>query len=347
MGGSGSIVRSHHVCAGYDQDMRTTTFDGSRGTFLKLAAAVVVAAGCGGGEDPELFDEPTPVPAGPHHTFVVRDVTMATDSAEAFQLGLDIDHKPEDGVDNQLGTVLGSVRSLLPLADHLAPLDRGIATGEPIFLLSLRGPALDAGPLELHTIAGASPVPAPCRDGLDEICGRHLEGTGSFAVAEPRAEVPITGLHEDDTYLGGAGDIVLPIVMGGRTVWLPVTRARAELSDVSTTRVFGKLGGAVRHDALYDLLVPAYAEHFRALFAADCVVGTLPPECGCTPGTPGTTVRDMFDKAPTQNCQITDDEVGYVATGLLTPDIDVDGDGVNDALSWGIGIEAVPGDFTP
>lgn len=318
-----------------------------RTTFVKLAAVVAVAAGCGGDDEPDLFDEPTPVPAGPHHTYVVRDVTMPASAEEAYQVGLDIDHKHEDGVDNQFAMVLGSVRALLPLADHVPPMDRGIAIGEPIFLLSLRGPALESGPLELHTLAGASPVPAPCRDELDETCGLHLEGTASFAVAGPRAAVPITGLREDGIYRGGAGDIVLPFVMGGRTVWLPVARARAELTEVSETRVVGKLGGAVHLDDIDALLIPVYGDTFRALFAEDCVVGATTPECGCVPETPGATVRGVFDKPPTQDCRITDDEVANIAAGLLTPDIDVDGDGVNDALSWGIGIDAVPGQFTP
>ncbi len=319
-----------------------------RTTLVNLAAVVAVAAGCGGGDDePDGFDQPIPVPPGPHHTYVVRDVTMAANGAEAFALGLDIDRKPEDGPDNQFGTVLGSVRALFPLVDHVQAMDRGIAIGEPIFLISMRGPALASGPLELHTIAGASPRPAPCRDELDETCGLHLAGTGSFAAALPRAVVPITGLHEAGTYRGGAGDIALPLVVGGRQVWVPVAQARAELTEVTSTRLSGKIGGAVRLDHIDELLIPVYGDTFRGFFAADCVVGVFTPGCGCTPDSPGDTVRGLFDKAPTENCVITDDEVAEVAAGLLTPDIDLDLDGVNESLSWGMGIEAVPGQFTP
>lgn len=315
-----------------------------RATFLLAVATVTVTAACG--DEENLFDEPTPVPPGPHHTFVVNRVSMAASSAEAQSLGLDLDHRSNDGVDNHLGIVLGSVTALFPEVDHRPQLERGIAAGDPILLLSLRGPDLSSGPLELHTLAGTAIAPAPCLDELDEICGQHLDGSGSFALAGPRAPVPITGLREDGVYRGGAGDALLPFRMGGRTVWLPLSLARAELTGVSATGLAGKIGGAARLDDINRLLVAAYAEAFRALFAADCEVGGTAPDCGCRAASPGARVEELFDVGLTA-CRLTDETVVRIAAGLITPDIDLDGDGVNEAMSWGVGIEAVAAQFTP
>jgi hypothetical protein len=102
----------------------------------------------------------------------------------------------------------------------------------------------------------------------------------------------------------------------------------------------------VHLDDIDRLLIPAYADAFRAVVAAECTVGGRPPACGCPASGPGDTTVDLFDKTPT-DCRITDEEVANMAAGLLTPDIDLAGDGVVDAMSWGIGIEAVAGQFTP
>src|SRR5690242_11452754 len=96
-------------------------------------ALLMAAAGCG--DDAEnLFDEPTPVPAGPHHTFVVSALHQPINAAEAQMFGLDIDHKLNDGVDNILGNVMGSVALLFPEVPYQAALEQGLAIGDPIFL---------------------------------------------------------------------------------------------------------------------------------------------------------------------------------------------------------------------
>jgi len=58
------------------------------------------------------------------------------------------------------------------------------------------------------------------------------------------------------------------------------------------------------------------------------------------------TLRGLFDKMP-NDCMITDAEVMMVVSGFLTPDIDLDGNGTNDALSLGIGVTAVGAVYTP
>jgi hypothetical protein len=84
----------------------------------------------------------------------------------------------------------------------------------------------------------------------------------------------------------------------------------------------------------------------RTSFDTDCDVGGTPPDCGCAPGSTGATLRNLFDKAPTQDCVISDPEVTTVLSGFLTPDIDLDGEGTNNALSIGLGFTAVKGTFT-
>src|SRR5262245_32683407 len=89
--------------------------------------AVVLLAACG--SDPSAQDSdaspdaPPPdaaadidadVSALPRHTFIVSKLQLPSNASESVALGLDIDNKPNDGIDNQLGMLLASIRSLAP-----------------------------------------------------------------------------------------------------------------------------------------------------------------------------------------------------------------------------------------
>jgi hypothetical protein len=307
-----------------------------------LGAAAAAACGGDGGDDDAIV-----VPPGPHHTFVATAIAFPTGGTSSQILGVDVDGRPEDGPDNQLGRLLGLFGTLFPSVNAQPPIDTGTARGDAIVLMSLRGPSLDEGPLELHVMSGRDPSPSACRDEADPTCGAHLSGSATFGIGDERADVPLTGLRGANRYDGGDGDARLPLVMGGRVVWLTLQRARAELTFTAPDRGGGKLGGAVDTEEIARELVPAYADVFRAAFDRDCDVGGIVPFCGCPAESEGADIRDMFDNVPVRNCQIADAEVEAGFAGFFGTDVDLDGDGLTDAMSIGVGFTVTTAVFSP
>jgi hypothetical protein len=104
---------------------------------LPLVALGLVAA-CGdwvGGSDDGAGDN---VDArGPDYTYVVSDVELPYTAEEALALGLDVDGRINDGVDNRLGRV---VETLLGTSttDPEIVLDGAIGRGEIIALVNVK-----------------------------------------------------------------------------------------------------------------------------------------------------------------------------------------------------------------
>ena len=329
--------------------------------LLAIAPAFVLAA-CGNSDDNDVpIPDDAPVdapvgldgevdspgvdaPTGPDFPFVIAAINIPQNAAEAMTLGLDIDGRANDGVDNQLGMILGALSALAPDLDVQASTDVSVVRGETIVLALLRG-MLDGGGLTMRTFEGINPVPAACTGPSDSACGHHLEGNGSFDLGLAASSVPIGGLVTANIFRGDGGAIAFPVGLGANPVWVELHRAKAELFTLTPTTFEGKLGGAVTVEDINTQVIPASAVSMRATFDRDCTVGGQPPGCDCAPSSTGETLRGLFDRTPA-DCQITDAEVQAVMSGFLTPDIDLDLDGVNDALSIGVGVRAVRGSFT-
>jgi hypothetical protein len=327
------------------------------------ALPIVLLAACGGSDDNDVpipddaetdspvFPDAPPIdgpaadaPLGPDHAYVVTVIDVPENAAQAMQLGLDIDNKPNDGVDNQLGMVFGSLGALAPDLDIQTGTDTSVDRGEIITLILLRG-MLDGGGLTLRTFEGTNPMPAACDGPGDTVCRRHLTGAATFDLGTAATTVPVGGVVIADVFRGDGGTVVMPIGLGGTPSWVTLRMAKAELTALGPTSFQGKIGGAISLQDLSTQVIPAIAVSVRGSFDEDCDVGGTPPSCGCVPGTTGETLRGLFDKFPA-DCVITDAEVESVISGFLTPDIDMNLDGVNDAMSLGLGIRAVPGSFT-
>jgi len=314
-------------------------------------ASLGLAAACAGTADAPPVDAPVDGPAADaapfvDHTFVAARVEVPVTASEARMFGFDIDGAPADGIDNAVGEALASLATIMPGLWVRGPRRTGVGRGAAILLLALRGPALTDGPLTLSTYQGATPTPAPCASATDTVCGRHLQGTGHFTRGEAQGAVPIPGRLTAGTYIGGEGEVVVPVIFGD-VAWLPLRRARAELTGVAATGFTGKLGGAITTTDLAQRLYPGVIATIRARFDADCDVGGTPPNCGCTPAdAPGATLRGLFDKAPA-DCVISDTEATDLLDGFFAPDIDTDGDGTLDAVSFGVGVTGVAAQVAP
>jgi hypothetical protein len=307
---------------------------------------------CGGGSDDD--DGETIDPAGTNHLFVASALDLPENANEATMLGLDIDEKPNDGVDNQLGMVLGSIGTLAPDLDLQASVDTEIAEGGIILLANLKAVDLvNARGVGFYVYLGDNPNPAACTDPNDTVCGRHLAGGASFDIAASSpTDAALAGRIVSGKYNGGPGNVLLQISLaGGTAIDLPLQRAKAELTGVNAEGwTTGKIGGAISQEDINGNVVPAIGNTVRTSFDETCEVGGNPaadPACGCEADSTGATLQGLFDKAPTEDCMISDAEVMAVVSGFLTPDVDLSGDGTNDALSLGIGVEVVPATFTP
>lgn len=329
----------------------------NRTSICIVGALSLGLAACGGGDDDDGGSE-TEDPNGTNHTYVVSDLTLPTNAAEAMMLGMDIDGKANDGVDNQLGMVLGSIGALAPDLNLQMSVDEQVAQGSIILLANVKATDLtNASGVGLHVYLGDNPNPPACTDANDTVCGKHLAGGASFDIAATSPTTAtlvgriLSGKYcaPSDCSKPGTGAVTLQISLGaGVPIDLPLQKAKAELNGITATGITsGKIGGAISQTDINTNVIPAIGNTVRTSFDESCDVGGTPPNCGCVADSTGATLRGLFDKPPTADCTITDAEVMAVVAGFLTPDIDLNGDGTNDALSLGIGVKAVAGTFNP
>lgn len=316
--------------------------------ILLLATCLPLAAACGGEDGGD--DDGTVDPSGTDHTFVVSKVSVPTSAQEATAYGLDIDDKPNDaagGIDNQLGNVLANIGAISSDLDVQGSIDEQVDTGGIILLTNLFAKDLaSASGVGMWVYLGENPQPPACADANDTVCRKHLAGTGMFDVdAAGPTDAKLAGKIVAGTFTGGPGTVTLQIALSeGMPIDLPLQKAKAEIKGI-TENGFGagsKIGGAISKTDLETKVYPAIAASISSSFEEDCP-GTTGPDCGCMSST-GSGLQSFFDGD--DNCEITTAEVVGVVGGLVSADIDLDGDGTNDAVSLGVGVQAVKGAYT-
>jgi hypothetical protein len=309
-----------------------------KGTVVAMVVSVALACDGDGPNDGRPEDSTD-------HTYVIDGVALPTNPGEAMMLGLDIDERAGDGVDNQLGMLLPAIGTLAP--DLQAGVDAQVDEGGVILLANLRAPDLDnASGAGLWFYEGVDAVPAPCVDEADEVCRRHLAGTGTFAVAPAAAtDSMLAGRLVAATFQGGPGVFTLPLrLSNGPVFYLPLQRAKVLLRlSANAFEAGSKLGGALRGEDVDRALVPGLHGALVAWLDADCAGPRTPPSCGCEAGTRGAEALALVDA--NDDCVATLAETREVIDDLVTLDLDLDGDGVDDALSIGVGLSAVKGSF--
>jgi hypothetical protein len=322
-----------------------------------LAAMAILFLGCGGGDgsgDPDApvipmidaMDPPDPDAAPPSdaapalNSYVLSAANVPTSNAEAQMYGLDIDGDQPGGdptVDNQLGSVIAALGSFG--FDTQASVDDSIDQGFSITLLRLTTTAA------FETYIGENPVPPACNGAGDTICRRHLDGNGAFDVvaAAPTGTMPYTETGGITT--GGPGTAVISLTLFGQSVPIYLELIGARFTGMASQ--FGvtsaKLAGAVTQDHLNTTVIPALAVNLESILAVDCP-GPMPPNCNCAPGSNGAQLIQLFDADA--DCAITALEIqnNALVMSLLAPDVTING---TDAISFGIGFEAVPATYMP
>lgn len=325
---------------------------------LVLVCLPALLVGCGG----EGGGDGDPPPEEEGHTFVVDSLIVPATPAEAVSTyGLDIDGKEGDadrGIDNALGRTFVT---LSDTADVGAAVKAGVDAGSIILLVDVRTPNLTADArVEVGMYVGANPIPAACENDQDQTCRRHLDGAASFELAAGTpTDTVLTGSLAAGGFLMSAGDepgrvaLPFPALDGGEPVVVELVGARISIQAVSETGLTsGILGGAIPADDFEETVLPSFHQGLAAQVAADCT-GT-PPSC-CTPDSGGEGILQFFDPA-SDDCMVSFDEFrnNYFLSLLLNPDVDLfdasgaynpNSDGVNDALSLGLGFSAVTATF--
>ena len=310
-----------------------------KGTVVAMVVSAALAACDGDGPTDELPED------GLDHTYVIDGVALPTNSGEAQTFGLDLDERAGDGVDNQLGMLLPSLGTLAP--DLQDGVDAQVDEGGIILLADLRAPELDnASGAGVWFYEGVDAVPAPCVDEADEVCRGHLAGTGTFAVAAAAAtDTKLVGSIVATTFQGGPGVFTLPLrLSSGPVFYLPLQQAKVQLRvSASGFGAGSKLGGALRGEVVDGALVPGLHGSLVPWIDADCAGPRTPPSCGCEAGTRGAAALALLDGD--DDCTATLAETRAVIDDLVTFDLDLDLDGVDDALSIGVGLSAVRASF--
>ncbi|HKE19551.1 MAG TPA: hypothetical protein VKB80_31960 [Kofleriaceae bacterium] len=341
--------------------------------FILLACGALSLAACGGGGDDDDTsgdqggntddgsssddgaaddggDAATVNPDGVDNTYVIDSVVVPANANEAQDVALDIDGNGTK--DNKLGGLLGSLSSFV--GDIQSLVEEQVAKGGIILLANVKATDLTAASgVGLYVYLGANPNPAPCATPDDTECGLHLQGDGSFDI-DPSSptDAVVVGATAGGKFTGGPGSVTIQLSLSelADPLSLTLSNAKSEVSVSADGLSDGILGGALTIDSINNDLLPAVATVIAGILADDGCDATATP-C-CEPGSTGEQILQVLDEGGVADgdCVITAEELAnnsFVSATLGSPDVDLDGDGTDDAVSLGIGFSAVTGTFTP
>lgn len=286
-------------------------------------------------------------PSGEHHHYVVSSTLLPTNMATAASYGVDLDG--DATVDNQIGSFFASLTAAGGFDFNIDGAET-IANGSVLLLADLQADDLVSASRAGFTIyRGANPSPAPCTDSNDpSTCGQHLTGAGSFEVQ--------AGTDTDATVLGDvaggafttseSGRVLVSIGIEATPVHLHLERGSVRIAAVTeTTLQGGTISGAAMSADVQATLVPALQTTISLAIARDCP-GGAPPTCGCMAGSEGVSWVNLFDDDDDCAVSLAEFQANTMVATYFAPDLDLDEDGTNDALSVGLGFTAVAATFT-
>ncbi|HVV82059.1 MAG TPA: hypothetical protein VHE35_03225 [Kofleriaceae bacterium] len=263
---------------------------------------------------------PPDVTTGAYHTYAQTGWILPHNASEARTVGADLDG---DGViDNQAGSLIGSLIGLgLDLDGASAA---AFSDGDVVALHRVRADSLVTdGSIEWTTYDGQPTAAPPRFDGTDHLDVLARTGRLIGLVRDGRAELD-----------WGDATISMPFFPDQSPLRLPLTGARMTMY-VDGAGCAARIVGAIPEVEIDGLVLPDLAMELIIHIARH-------PDHPFTP-----IAMQVFDT--NKDGKLTVDEVlaTPVARGLFSPDLDTDGDGVDDAMSFGASFECVPATFTP
>jgi hypothetical protein len=269
-------------------------------------------------------------------TWVAKSLRIPLVTADLDVLALDLDG---DGMgDNGLGKAYVALETLGTALFDPRPdgYDESVARGRTILLFDARAATFARDEAATgQALEGAAPSTAPCADESDLACARHLDGDTSFVPALA-APTHAPGTLRAGVLAFGPGVATMPVLVSSEPVWVPVARAHvlAELDSDGLTH--GRFGGAIAMQDVELLLIPELHRGITARLEASCPGGT------CEPESPGAELLALLDGDMSGTITLAEVQSSSLVQTLLGPDVDLDDDGSDDALSLTIGFEAVP-----
>jgi hypothetical protein len=280
----------------------------------------------------------------PHYQYVVSRIELPL--SNSTQLKLDIDGNGTR--ENKFGAILAALNSQAGGAiDLQATVDQGVARGDTILLADLETSSFIDGPARVRSYEGIQPVPAPCADPFDTVCGLHLQGTGSFQVSPAVTPGLVDGQFVGGQFVGGPGTLTVRLRFGAGLLDVPLRSARVVLDGVSPSGIAsGLLGGGIAKTDVDSVVVPSFHQLISDVVALDCSLAQPAPDCGCAAGSTGRTLLGIFDVDDSCSIDLLEVTDSPFIRTLFGPDLDLQPPAnQTDSLSFVVGITAVPASF--
>lgn len=299
--------------------------------------------------------DPTTV-TGPMHDFVASLIFIPTTSQEAGENGIDLDG--DGDIDNKLYQVIQMLRRIAVDGDANEHLNEDIAAGKLLLLGRLQESGLGDGVISLRTMQGTVTTGPPLFDGTDNL---------QIAPTSP-TELVTCGSWTQTVFTTRESQLFLPVPLvfsaestqeyvyyGAHNARLEtVTNPESQFSQYSEVTASAwtdvMVGGGLTTDQAYNELLPDLqarlatvmtgggirAENIAALFDGKCEELLDVP--GCVWEVPGQGECD--DTAVPPVITLTELQCSAWMHSALAPDVDSDGDGEADLISFGYRIVA-------
>ncbi len=281
---------------------------------------------------------------GDNYDYIITKLVVPTNNTEAKLIGVDLDG--DQVIDNRLGQIIGTIAG--NQTDVNQSIQDGIDNGSFILL----------GRLVVNNWDGDRTVAAqifPGSTDSGDATEDNLTGNGC-AVISPNADrdLKLCGSITANYLRAGPSDLQVGFTFGGQNLTVTLERAKAEGEVTETTWTDVQVGGGISKEAIDNELLPMLVDWLNDAVkedptggVADFVFSSVDGKCstdveGCESVTPGSGDCAEWDENPANDVvTITELKCNPTLASVLQPDVDFDGDGVEDHLSLGLKLSAV------
>ncbi len=282
--------------------------------------------------------------AGDDHDYLVAEVLLPDTAETAQVIGMDM---TGDGlVNNRLGSIISMLAATSPDFDVNAEVNGDIARGESLIVLRLRTEQFGDDDVVLAQIF---------RGAIHDDATPIFDGQDTVALsAESALDDYVCGRLVGGALAAGPGTVRMPFPQPGMGILMYDMQF---LQVVGMTTADGwtevMLGGGVPAEQIETVLFPALRIWMNELIQDDPTGSMAEGMIELLDGTCNATIAGCEDVIPGEgDCDdsvfppvITDTEIrcNMMMTQALSPDVDLDNDGIPDVISVGLRIEsAVP-----
>lgn len=263
----------------------------------------------------------------PEHGYVTDAMRLGTTQQEISSFGRDFDGNGSR--DNKLAQLV-PVMAMQGI-DLATTQQDAITSGDIVMLHSLRAARLTNTNNATWQVWYGAPTVDP-----------DLSGSGTFTLlsGQPHS-LRIAATITNHLVRTVAGKIPIRWDLGDGPFVLWLTKAKV-VATCFQAHCIGRVNGAVTKLQIDGKLIPEIQAWIQAAVTRDCTG----PEVNCAGGSEGEVLQQIFDVD--NDLQITLNEVrnNSLIQTILAPDLDLNHDGVEDAISFGFGIDTVHATLT-